>query len=517
MRIHSYCCSQPIDFGVMLAQLQEYLYLEPGPLDGISRVYYDSFDWRLYNKGYSLWLDRTGASNALKLATHAGEFVCTCLGYAGCPDFRQSLPTGTMADKLGPILGVRRLLAQLEVTGRQQSVQILDRQGRLVIRLLLQNWWLAPEGQDAPEQALHSRVRLLPLQEASKTLRRSHEVLENQLGLRLQSQSLLEEGLAQQHRQPGDYATKVQAQDDELSAGEASRQLLWGLLEVMQRNEAGAREATDSEFVHDLRVACRRSRTALSQIRGVFTQDTIDYWQQQLRWLGSITGEVRDLDVYLLEFEQHRAQLPAAWQSSLDPLQAYLQQRQQQARQQLAHDLDSQPYRQLQQQWQAFLEQPPASAWGPRAGEPAGDVARDSIWRAYKKVRKQGRKLHANSEPEAFHELRKSCKKLRYLLEFFQPLLPPKKAAKSIKALKKLQDQLGLYQDLTVQQQKLRDMAHQLAAEQQGAPDTLLAMGMLLAAKAHRQQQVQAGFAAQFAAFDRSKVQQRFAALCGRH
>ena len=78
----------------------------------------------------------------------------------------------------------------------------------------------------------------------------------------------------------------------------------------MQRNEPGVRADIDSEFLHDYRVAVRRTRSALSQIKDVLPEDKVEHFKTEFGWLGQMTGPTRDLDVYLLQFEHLRNQLP---------------------------------------------------------------------------------------------------------------------------------------------------------------------------------------------------------------
>ena len=59
---------------------------------------------------------------------------------------------------------------------------------------------------------------------------------------------------------------------------------------------------------------------------------------------------------------------------------------------------------------------------------PIERVASERIWRMYKKVLKAGRAVTADGPAEEMHELRKDCKKLRYLIEFFHEPLPGKGA-----------------------------------------------------------------------------------------
>ena len=77
--------------------------------------------------------------------------------------------------------------------------------------------------------------------------------------------------------------------------------VLHRLLDTMLANETGTREDIDSEFLHDFRVSVRRTRSAISQIKGVIPQKILDRFRPEFTWLGQITGPTRDMDVYLPE------------------------------------------------------------------------------------------------------------------------------------------------------------------------------------------------------------------------
>ena len=84
------------------------------------------------------------------------------------------------------------------------------------------------------------------------------------------------------------------------------------------------------------------------------------------------------------------------------------------------------------------------------------------------------------SPAEALHELRKQCKKLRYLMEFFQSLFPKEQIKQLIKILKGLQDNLGEHQDLEVQEHTLKDFSKEMMVAAGVPAETLLAMGILV-------------------------------------
>jgi CHAD domain-containing protein len=76
-----------------------------------------------------------------------------------------------------------------------------------------------------------------------------------------------------------------------MPAGEAARRILQNQLEAMEANEEGTCAARDPEFLHDFRVAVRRTRSALSQIKGVLPAPVLERFRPEFAWLGEITAD----------------------------------------------------------------------------------------------------------------------------------------------------------------------------------------------------------------------------------
>ena len=93
---------------------------------------------------------------------------------------------------------------------------------------------------------------------------------------------------------------------------------------------------------------------------------------------------------------------------------------------------------------------------GPQAIETSLTFACRLILKRYDKVCKIAREIDSQTEDSAIHQLRINCKKLRYLMEFFAPLFPEEEMKSLVKALKMLQDNLGNFNDYSVQQNFLR-------------------------------------------------------------
>jgi CHAD domain-containing protein len=112
--------------------------------------------------------------------------------------------------------------------------------------------------------------------------------------------------------------------------------------------------------------------------------------------------------------------------------------------------------------------------------------------------------------------LRIECKKLRYLLEFFASLFPSKEMSKMIRQLKRLQDNLGEFTDLEVQQRFLLSVAEALDMDDAGTRRALVATGALVETMARRQQDVKANFAETFREFASPAHRKQFRKLCAR-
>lgn len=108
-------------------------------------------------------------------------------------------------------------------------------------------------------------------------------------------------------------------------ADEAGKAILRRLLGELLANEAGVLRNDDPECLHDFRIAVRRTRSALGQIKGIFPQKTVRRFAPRFAWLGTITSPPRDFDVYLLGFDDLKAGLPAPFQEAIEPLRSYLE------------------------------------------------------------------------------------------------------------------------------------------------------------------------------------------------
>jgi CHAD domain-containing protein len=475
-------------------------------VDGTSAFtleFFDSFDWRLHSADLRLLRVQAAEGTVLRLKPAKGGEPKASLIFDDAPAWPESLPSGPLRDALQPLLQMRVLLPLVNIKGKATELRLLNDDQKTVVRLQLLHMHCLGPGVAEP-RSLWPRVRLVPVRGYAKDLSRLTAYLGNELEWPRASACLFDEAITAIGREAGDYSSKLNVPlQSDMIAIDSMRKILLSLLDTLERNIPGTRADLDSEFLHDLRVATRRTRSALSQVKRVLPQGVVDEFKQRFAWLGQITGPTRDLDVFLLEMPRYRATLPAAMAGDLDAFEGRLRAAQQSEQAKLRRKLGSPEMQALLDDWHRILEaEVPPGEPGSFADLPIEPVASARIWGMYKKVLKAGRSITWDGPPEAMHELRKDCKKLRYLIEFFRALYPDEELKGLIRTLKTLLDNLGEFQDLEVQADKLKAFASEFAADGlQGLP-TVMAIGALVADLLRNQQAAHTRFADCFAQFD---------------
>jgi CHAD domain-containing protein len=279
----------------------------------------------------------------------------------------------------------------------------------------------------------------------------------------------------------------------------------------MRANEEGIKKSIDSEFLHDYRVAIRRTRSILKQLNGVFGAEESAYYLNLFRELGKRTNELRDMEVYLLRKESYFNYLPPSLRPSLQLFFNDIVISRRKLHKQFCRYLASSHYQSFLEEWDAFatgasIQDPERS---PKALHSTRSVAIESIKKAWKKVIIHGRQISREATDAELHALRIDCKKLRYLLEFFSSIFPHKTVVPVIRQLKELQENLGDFVDFAIQ---LHFLHERLSAMPPGNNEPLLAasMGGLMTTLFQKQEEARSKFHKTFQTFDHEKNSQLF-------
>ncbi len=253
----------------------------------------------------------------------------------------------------------------------------------------------------------------------------------------------------------------------EVALGELRR-----LLVAWRTHEPGARLGQDPEALHQLRVTARRIDATL----GLFKHQIPVALTTARRTAKSVLrtlGAARDLDVQLAELARYSLALPESERGAVEPLRARLESERSRARGRMIRALDSEPIR----RWLEALASATAAPSAAGAfGERAMVVMPERVRRRFRKLRKSVRRLRSNSLMEDYHLVRRRAKQLRYAIES-GALMFGKPAEEALKALRRLQDELGAHQDAYMARNRLAALAADAANELPAG--TLFLMGRL--------------------------------------
>ncbi|MDO9377796.1 MAG: CYTH and CHAD domain-containing protein [Nocardioidaceae bacterium] len=226
--------------------------------------------------------------------------------------------------------------------------------------------------------------------------------------------------------------------------------------------------------VHDLRVASRRLRAALTVYRPLLEDSRARHLQAELRWIGQELSDLRDVEV-------SRASVADALDSEADDLatgparglaREHLDLAEERARRRARLALDSTRYTALLAGLAALLDEPP---WTGRASR----RARDELPRLCRKPRRRLRRAVRDAEglplgtehEAALHHVRKSAKRLRYALEVLVAAEPG--VRRVARRCRTLQTVLGDHLDARRAARWLRHLGHA------GGTDAAFVLGRL--------------------------------------
>jgi CHAD domain-containing protein len=234
--------------------------------------------------------------------------------------------------------------------------------------------------------------------------------------------------------------------------------ILRTFLKIARQNEPGIIADSDTEFLHDYRVCLRKVRSVLSLFTGVFDVKDSARLKERLAGIMQTTNALRDLDVYLLKRSEYQRLIPPTAHAGLKLLFDGFELRRKVEQKKVSSAMQSKGYLRNMENLEKLFVTGKNIKRGHQAEVQSDVFARRLIMKRYRKICKIGRDLDEATSDVLIHQLRIHCKKLRYLMEFFSPLFPAVEIKRLIRSLKLLQDNLGNFNDYSVQQQFLQKM-----------------------------------------------------------
>jgi triphosphatase len=429
----------------------------------LNSVYFDSDDRFLRDHGLTLRVRHTGDKTVQTIKTaNIGSNCFERSQWEQAIEGDQPDLTNVTDTALGPILTdeVRNTLKPIFETRIERTEYHLNG-GDTAIAMAVDEGQIVAFDSSCPVFEIELELKHGNLAELFKIARAISDIVPAQLDVKSKS----ERGYELIEKTP---VGAEKACDPELSAGMSAGRAFTligrACLRHLVANEP-AMKMRDAEALHQMRVALRRLRAAISLFSDIVSDDRIDAIKTELRWLAREFSPARDLDTFFIEVlkplrKQHANEPGFASISKMFARKRLKSYRQAQEAVQSAR------FRTLVLDTAEWIE---AGPWS-RSEDPLVRASREMAIEIYatnqlsrrrKKIRQRGAKIGALS-PEQLHRLRIQGKKARYAAEFFSSVYKGKKSAKRFKIIKsslmKLQNYLGGINDVTTRKTLCADI-----------------------------------------------------------
>jgi triphosphatase len=211
----------------------------------------------------------------------------------------------------------------------------------------------------------------------------------------------------------------------------------------------------DGNALHQMRVALRRLRAAISLFSTLAADDRVEAIKTELRWLGQELGRARDLDTLLFEVIKPLRKRHMNEPGLVGISNAFTRKRLKSYRQ-AQEAVRSARFRSLVLDTAEWVEAGPWSTsedalLRARREIPIEIFAAEQLSRRYKRIKRRGARI-GELDPQQLHRLRIQVKKARYATEFFCDVYHGKKSARQCRkirsSLMQMQNCLGRANDI---------------------------------------------------------------------
>ena len=432
-------------------------------------VFFDTHEGALLKKGFTASFSRlTETWRLFQGETMRAEQT----GPAGSPPVEGAFSTAVRAvsevPPSIPVLEAVLLKTEYEIEGLAAHM----------LRILARHWTFLVPAEESPPRTL---LRLAVAGPSTASAYFS-SLLQARLGFQPSQTPLVEKGLSLLGLPlPGaPLPAKFRVSPADTTARACGR-VFQGEAWRMRANVQGAVHDFHPEFVHDLRVATRRARSALRLFKFLFEQGQASALAEELGWIARLLGAVRDLDVLMARLDG-QFEITTAGQNFREAVRGAFRARRTRAVSELAPALQSDRFarllRALENSGPSHAGSDTADAAVPGKDLPVEQFARRRIDRAFSKLAPWIDRPPESLSDAELHRVRILFKRLRYMCEFFRPLLG-NDAGSLIGAFVGYQDCLGLHQDATTALRMLSE-AQEDVPQNERSEGFLLAMGAML-------------------------------------
>lgn len=413
-------------------------------------TFWDTFEWGVWFGGHLLY----SSGGVYYLCAREGGWLGALLceeKAGGQRRFWRDFETVPMRAALETLLGLRGLAPVAEGRFSFHQSELRNELGKIVCRL---EWTSVSAGKQR-EPELHCSCRVMPLLGYETEAARVVKYLAVR-GAKKSGEGPLDLLLRHANREPRKYTLRPAfGLKTETPAREAIGRIVRTILEIAIRNIPGILNDLDTEFLHDYRICLRKIRSVLTLVKDVYPAEGTLRMRRILGDLARQTNVLRDLDVYLLDQDEYCSLLPPEFRSSLQGMfKDFSTERRVEVRRVISKMRSPSSWKLLREIEEYFSLEAPHE-FSSAADLPVGPLVFSCLHKRYRKVRKIAAEIGADTPDEVIHQLRIECKKLRYLTEFFSEIIPKEEGADMKTLLRGLQNQLGKFNDASVQQKSL--------------------------------------------------------------
>ncbi|WP_370229506.1 CHAD domain-containing protein [Marinobacter nauticus] len=216
-------------------------------------------------------------------------------------------------------------------------------------------------------------------------------------------------------------------------------EVLQQLSNQLEQLTPGAILGLDDEFLHQYRIALRRSRAIAEPLAEITGDRQLQEHIRELKRHARATSALRDLHVFLQDIPELCHDNPQLCTTLTD----WARLRASKAQRKLAKRLGQKRYQQSLSRWQDYIE---SKSFHKLAANLRKKDIQAATNRRLKQFNRKTAELLHTAPDEALHQLRKNLKRIRYLLE-----LDARHSKPFRKELRQRQDLYGRFQDLHVQ------------------------------------------------------------------
>lgn len=487
-------------YTAIMHMIREKYMIEAESSDDRRYTLWDTFDWKIARKGYLLFQDKDKfmlSRNKEPLFLERLDPVPETI----CPE---TFKGSGLSQQIALCVSNRALLPLRSVEEKNHYYKVLNEDSKIILHLDVEEYHT--KGSPAVR---YFRLRAL----------RGYNDETREFGRYLNSIGCSEDEGTYQEKVVGEpldqlYSSKMNLKLDVTDESQtAARKALRYKLSMAAINVDGCIQDIDIEFLHDFRVYIRRLRSFVSQVRGIFPEETVVEMKQDFSAVSGKTGQTRDLDVYLGDREAFLDMVPDELKQGLVSFFQLLAVSRDSEFVKLKTYLEGDEFNGIMSKWMKFLESAETFK-EENSTRPIRETANIFIMKKLKKISKRIQALHTHTDDILMHELRIECKKLRYLLEAFISLYRDKRVNGLIKKLKKFQDYLGLLNDLTVQKETLLSCLNKLG----NVDDAIMiasSVGALIVKLDERHHELKEHFVKALKDFEKSESQKTYRELFG--